>query len=162
MTSSRRNSRVKVPSGIGEAIQCCLDHALKKYNRSPKRIAELMGVKLDTLYKWFSEHRIPVNMVGGFEHACGATYLTQYLCAQAHLLAIEMPNGRKVDENDVMQLQEHFAASVALLIRFYKGEASQEDTSGALHVLMREVGWHKVNVERASSPELDLFEGASA
>lgn len=158
MTQLSRKRRARVPSCLGDAIQQCLDHALSRYNRGPKRVAELMGVKLDTLYKWLAEHRIPSNMIGAFEHACGATVLTQYLCAQAHLLAIEMPVGRKVNAGDVMNLQQHFAESMALLIAFYKGESGQEETVTSLQSLMGEVAWHKANVERAASPELDLFE----
>lgn len=158
MTPSIRKRRARVPSSLAEALQQCLDHALAKFNRSPKRIADLMGVKIDTLYKWLSENRIPANMIGPFEHACGATFLTQYLCAQAHLLAVEMPRGRKVNASDVMDLQQHFAESIALLILFYKGESDQEDTVTSLQALMGQVAWHKANVERAASPELDLFE----
>lgn len=157
MTITRRKRHSRVPSNLTEAIQQCLDHALKHHNRAPKRIADLMGVKLDTLYKWLAENRIPTNMIGPFEHACMASFLTQYLCAQAHLLAVEMPTGRRVQANDVMDLQESFSESIGLLIKFYKGEADQEQTVGALHDLMSQVAWHKANVERAAEPELSLF-----
>lgn len=159
MNISRRKRTLRVPYSLGDAIQLCLDSALKHHNRTQKRIAELMGSKLDTLYKWLAEDRIPANMIGPFEHACGATYLTQYLCAQAHLLAVEMPTGRKVKAGDVMDLQQHFAESMALLISFYKGEADQVETVSSLQALMGEVAWHKANVERAIEPELGLFGG---
>lgn len=158
MTTPVRKRHTRVPSSLSDALQQCLDIALKKYNRGPKRVAELMGVKLDTLYKWLSEHRLPANMIGAFEHACGATFVTQYLCAQAHLLAVEMPRGRKVNASDVMDLQQHFSESMALLIAFYKGESDQDETVSSLQALMGQVAWHKANVERAASPELDLFE----
>lgn len=147
-----------MPSSLCEAIQLCLDYAIKKYNRGSKRVADLMGVKTDTLYKWLAENRIPANMIGAFEHACGATFVTQYLCAQAHLLAVEMPIGRKVNASDLMDLQQLFAESMALLIDFYKGNSDQDETVCSLQELMGQVAWHKANVERAASPELDLFE----
>lgn len=161
MNAPVRKRLARVPSNLADAIQSCLDYALRKYNRSPKRLAELMGVKLDTLYKWLSEDRIPVNMIGAFEFACGATYLTEYLCAQAHLLAVEMPRGRKVKADDVMELQRHFSDSVALLIAFYRGEADQEQTVSSLYSLLNQVAWHKVNVERSAAPELALFAEAA-
>jgi len=161
MTSPIRKRRARVPSSLGDAIQQCLDYAIKKYNRGPKRVADLMGVRIDTLYKWLAENRIPTNMIGSFEHACGGTFLTQYLCAQAHLLAVEMPSGRKVDAGDIMDLQHHFAESMALLIAFYKGESDQDETVSSLQDLMGQVAWHKANVERAVAPELDLFEPAA-
>lgn len=157
MTTSRRPRSSRVPYSLEAAIQACLDHALKRHNRGAKRIAELMGIKLDTLYKWIADTRIPSNMIGSFEHACGATVVTQYLCAQAHLLAVEMPNGRRLVDTDVMELQQHFAESLAMLIRFYRGEENRDDTVAALSALMGEVGWHRANVERADSPELELF-----
>ncbi len=157
MTTLRRKRGFRVPSSLSEAIQQCLDYALTRHNRAPKRIADLMGVKLDTLYKWLAENRIPANMIGPFEHACCATFMTQYLCAQAHLLAVEMPSGRKVKATDVMDLQQHFAESIALLISFYKGESDQDQTVNSLQALMSEVAWHKANVERSTAPELGLF-----
>lgn len=160
MTAPIGKRSPRIPSNLSDALHACLDHALRKTNRSPKRIADLMGVKLDTLYKWLAEDRIPVNMIGPFEHACGATHLTEYLCAQAHLLAIEMPRGRKVQAGDVMELQRHFAESIALLIAFYRGQADQEETVSSLHGLLNQVAWHKANVERASTPELALFDEA--
>lgn len=157
MNQARRKRTVRIASSLCDAIQQCLDHGLKHYNRGPKRIAELMGIKIDTFYKWLSENRIPTNMVGAFENACGATFLTQYLCAQAHLLAVEMPRGKKVSAMDVNDLQAHFAESMGLLISFYKGEADQEETVASLQALMGQVAWHKANVERAAAPELELF-----
>lgn len=158
MTTPRRKRYQRIPSSLCEAIQLCLDHALAN-QRPPKRISDLMGVKLDTLYKWLAENRIPANMINPFEHACQATYLTQYLCAQAHLLAIEMPNGRKLKAGDVMDLQQNFNNAMSLLIGFYKGEAGQEETVCSLASLMGEVAYHKANVERAAAPELSLFDG---
>lgn len=159
MTTPRRKRGFRIASNLSDAIQQCLDTALQQFNRGPKRVADLMGVKLDTLYKWIAENRIPTNMIGPFEHACGATYLTQYLCAQAHLLAVEMPHGRKLQSTDVMELQQHFAEAMALLIGFYQGKSDQEETLGRLQDLMGELGWHRANVEKAAAPELDLFKG---
>ncbi len=159
MTFPRRKRTRRVPSSLGDAAQACLDHALKQHNRGVKRVADLMGLKLDTLYKKLAEDRITVAEVATFEYACGATYLTEFLCAQAHLQAIEMPNGRQLQATDVMELQQHFSEAVGLLIGFYKGEADQDETLSALATLMGEIGWHRANVERANSPELALFEG---
>lgn len=157
MTTYRRKRTRRLPSSLADAIQASLDHALKHHNRGVKRLAELMGVKLDTLYKWIAECRIPMNMLASFENACCSTYVTEYLCAQAHLLAVEIPTGRTVKETDVMALQQSFSDAVSLLIRFYKGDAAQDQTMAELTTLMGEIGWHRANVERAGSPELALF-----
>ena len=49
MTTPRRKRAYRVPSSLSDAHQMCLDHAMKRHNRSIKRIADLMGVKIDTL-----------------------------------------------------------------------------------------------------------------
>jgi hypothetical protein len=158
MTFPRRKRARRIPSSIGDAVQACLDHALKQHNRGVKRVADLMGLELSTLYKKVGENRLTVAELAAFEHACGATHVTEYLCAQAHLLAVEMPAGRKLQAVDAIDLQQHFAEAMALLLGFYKGEADQEETLAALAALMGEIGWHRANVERANSPELPLYE----
>ena len=148
-------------SSIGDATQMCLEFAMKKHNRGVKRVADLMGVLLTTLYKWMGESRMPVNMIAPFESACGVTYVTEYLCAQAHLLAVEMPSGRKLTQTDVMQLQMHFAETTSMLIGFNDSGADGEGTAAALTGLMGEIGWHRANVEKCTQPELPLFEEQS-
>jgi len=159
MTFPRRKRPVRIPSSLADAVQANLDYAIKHHNRGVKRVADLMGLELSTLYKKIGESRITVGELATFEHACGATYLTEYLCAQAHLLAVEMPAGRKLQAVDAMDLQQHFAEAMALLIGFYKGQSDQEETLNSLSGLMGEIGWHRANVERANSPELALFGG---
>lgn len=146
-------------NSIGEATQLCLEFAMKKHNRSAKRIADLMGAQLHTLYKWLGETRMPINMIAPFEAACGVTYVTEYLCAQAHLLAVEMPSGRKLTQTDVMQLQKHFSETTSMLIDFNDHGTDGEETTAALTVLMGEIGWHRANVERCTQPDLPLFGG---
>lgn len=154
---NRRKRDRRVPSSLADATQASLDHALKYHNKGTKRVADLMGLKLDTLYKKLSEDRLTIAELASFENACGATYVTEYLCAQMHLLAVEMPHGRKLQATDTMTLQQHFSEAMALLIGFYKGEADRDETLAELTALMGEVGWHRANVERANSPELELF-----
>ena len=157
MMPPRRKRSVRVPSSLADAVQSNLDHAMKQHNRGVKRVADLMGLELSTLYKKMGENRLTVAELAAFEHACGATHVTAYLCAQAHLLAVEMPSGRKLQAVDAMDLQQHFAEAMALLIGFYKGDSDQEETLASLSGLMGEIGWHRANVERAKCPELGLF-----
>lgn len=159
MATRGRRSRGRAFT-LSEAQQRCLEHALRHHNRGLKRIADLVGKKYDTLHNYLANDSMPIALIGAFEHACGATYLTEFLCAQAHLLAVEMPTGRKLQESDVMALQASFSDAMGLLIRFYQGEADQESTLSALDALMSEIGWQRANVERAKSPELPLFGGS--
>lgn len=158
MNAARRKV-AKRPTSLDAAVHQCLDHALAEHNRGAKRVAELCGLKLDTLYKQVAECRLPINLLAPFEAACGAHYITEYLCASAHLLAVEMPVGRRLTETDVMTLQGSFGEAVGTLVRFYQGAAGAEETVAELTALMGEIGWHRANVERAQAPELGLFEG---
>jgi hypothetical protein len=156
MSIGKRKRTLRRASSIDDAMQLCLEAAMRKHNRGPKRISELMGAKLDTFYKWLAESRMPINMIGAFENACGATYLTEYLCANAHLLAVEIPTGRKLTEKNVMDLQASFSDAMGMLIRFYKGDVDRDETLAGLDQLMADLGWHKANVERADEPELEF------
>lgn len=160
MTVTKRRFK-KLAHSFGEATQLCLEFAMRKHNRGTKRVADLMGVKLDTLYKYLAEDRMPIGLVSAFENACGVTYVTEYMCAQAHLLAVEMPAGRKLTPTDVMQLQKHFSEVAALLISFHENAVEGDETAAALTCLMGELGWHRANVERCIQPELALFETAN-
>lgn len=157
MSTPRRKRYVRIHSSVSASVQGCLDQALKNHNRGVKRVAELMGLKLDTLYKKVAEDRITIGELAAFQHACGATDVTEYLCSQAHLHAVEIPHGRRLQATDAMDLQQNFSTAMALLIGFYKGESDQDETVSALTSIMGEIGWHRANVERANSPELELF-----
>lgn len=157
MSPAPRKRPVRIPSNLLEATKACMENALKKHNRGLQRVAELMNIGESALYKKIGDGRITTGELAAFEHICGATYITEFLCARAHLLAVEMPTGRKLQAADVMEMQQHFSEAMALLIGFFKGEADQDETLSALTSLMGEIGWHRANVERASSPEFELF-----
>jgi len=138
------------------------DAALRNYNRGVERLAEFCTQNdAKKLYRYMSDLSMPVSMLAGFEHACGATYVAEYLAAQAHLLAVEMPRGRALKQMDVADLQAGFADATGLLIRFYQGKAGAEETLAALTEVMGGLGWHRANVQKAPAPELDLFGDAA-
>ena len=153
----RGRRAIKRARSLSDAMDLCMEHAERKLKRPLKRVADLMGEKYDTLHDWLSKGALPANKIAPFELACGATYVTEWLCANAHLLAVEMPTGRKLTETDVLELNQHMSEATALLIGFFKGQADQDETIAALDQVMGEVGWHKANVERAECPELELF-----
>ena len=157
MSAIRRRRAIKRARSLSDAMDMCMEHALNQHRRPLKRVADLMGEKYDTLHDWFSKGTLSANKIAPFEHTCGATYVTAWICANAHLLAVEMPSGRQLKETDVLALNQHFAEAMAMLIGYFKGEADQDETIADLDALMGDIGWHRANVERASSPELELF-----
>lgn len=159
----RRNwKRVRARSLV-HAMELCIEHARVRHNRSMERIADLMGEhSTSTVYKWLATGRLPAISIRPFEHACGATYVSEYLAASAHLLAVPMPSGRPANESDVLDLQQGFSDAMGLLIRFYRGEAERDETLAALAASMGDMAWHHANVERAAEPDLPLFDDGAA
>lgn len=157
---SRRNwKRVRARS-LTHAMELCIDYARERHNRSVDRICDLMGENsTSTLYKWLATGRLPAISIRPFEHACGCVFVSEYLAASAHLLAVPMPTGKTVTETDVLELQSGFADAVSLLIRYYRGETELDTTRAALDAHMAAVAWHRANVERQGDPELGLFDG---
>lgn len=153
----RHRRVIKRAQSLSDAMDMCMAHADRKLKRPLKRVADLMGEKYDTLHDWLSKGSLQANKIAPFELACGATYVTEWICANAHLLAFEAPSGRQLKETDVLELNQHMAEATALLIGCFKGESDRGETIAALDSLMCEVGWHRVNVERSESPELELF-----
>ena len=154
----RRNwKRVRARSLI-HAMELCLAYADEKYNRGVDRVCDLMGVhSTSTMYKWLATGRLPAIQIRPFEHACGATFVSEYLAASAHLLAVPMPTGKVASAADVMELQGGFSEAVAILIKFYQGTADADATLAALDNTMGAVAYHRANVERSAAPELSLF-----
>ncbi|MGB3289607.1 MAG: iron ABC transporter permease [Burkholderiaceae bacterium] len=56
-----RNWKRVYPSNIVDAFRLCKDYALERRRLSVERIAELMGVTSDVLYKWLSNGRMAVG-----------------------------------------------------------------------------------------------------
>lgn len=144
------------------AIRLCLDFAIAHHNRSVARVAELMGTSEWAIYKWMAKGSMPSDRIRPFEYACDpqgrATYLTQYIAAGSNKLLIDIPRGKGSTEQEVGDLQLASAEAMSLLMKFYRGEASPEDTSDALTELLSKLAWHRENVERSAQPELALFE----
>lgn len=153
-----RNWKRLQPHSLRHGMELCLEYARETRRLSVDRVADLIGLANRwTLYKWLESGRLPAVLIRPFEHACGADYVTRYLAATAQRLLIEIPTGRRCDAADINGLQASFTTAVGLLIRFYEGTASAEDTLAALTDALNGLAWHRVNVAKAQAPELPLF-----
>lgn len=141
-------------------MELCLDHGREKRNLSVDRVADLMGMPSKyTLYKWLENGRMPAVMIRPFEHACGATFLTQYIGASAQKLLIDIPAGQPASQDDLLALQSTMNDAVTLLAQFYKGNLESEEVMGGINAAMAQLAGHRCNVEKTAAPELALFEG---
>lgn len=144
------------PTCLAEAVEGCLGYALHRHNRSVEQVADLVGESKWTLYKWVQAGGIPARKIAGFEHACGTHYVTRYLAASAHLLAVPMPTGRRAGPADIAALQAACNSAIGALIDFAAERASAEDTHAALTAAMTALAHERAQVERHNQPELEL------
>lgn len=146
------------PRSLAHAFELCKVHALKKHRLSVERIAELMGQKTSTVYKWIEEARMPADKIRGFEHICGISLVTKYLAASDHKLLIEMPKARPAKDTDLITTQKHIADAMSALSEFYSTHENPDQALSELTKAMTDMASHRARVERSLEPELDLFE----
>lgn len=138
-------------------MELCIEHARQKRNLSVDRIADRMGLTNKwTIYKWLENGRMPAILIPAFEYACGVEYVTTYLATSAHKLLIDIPMGKKPKDTDILSLNSNFNDAVSLLSRFYKGDADIDDTINALTNTIESMAFHRENVMKDQTPELDL------
>ncbi|MGH8426376.1 MAG: hypothetical protein ACRES7_00125 [Gammaproteobacteria bacterium] len=103
---------------------------------------------------------MPANLIPPFEHACGASFVTDYLGGVIGGVLIKMPTGRKSGPEEVAALQHSFADAIQQLAQFYDGKRGAEETIDALTSALRGAAWHRENVAKLATPELALFDEA--
>jgi len=156
----RRNWKRVHPSSLRHAMELCLDYGREKQNLSVDRVSDLMGMPSKwVLYKWMENGRMPAVMIRPFEHACGATFVTQYIGASAQKLLIDIPTGKTATQDDLLDLQSVLNDAVGLLAKFYRGAVEADEVIGGVTQAMGQLAGHRGNVEKAKSPELELFDG---
>lgn len=154
----RRNWKRLQPTNLDHAMRLCLEYAKETRNLSVERVADRMGVKHWTLYKYVDNGSLPSHLIRAFEHACECPYhyLTRYLCHSAHLMAIDLPTGRKAQAQEINALQSSCTSAIDALLKFGAGVLSADETITALTATMEDLAYHRAEVERVALPELDF------
>lgn len=156
---TRRNWKRVQPHSLRHAMELCKDYARERHNLSVERVAERMGLADHwTLYKWFQNGRMPVNLVPAFEAACGIDFVTRWQASSAGRLLIAIPTGRYATAEDMQVLQEVMHTAAGHLLRFYGGKAEASDALAAIQQAMEGLAWHRGNIEKHGQPELDFEE----
>lgn len=154
----RRNWKNFRPSCLSSAMEGCLNFAREKHNRSVEQVSDLMGAKKWTVYKWIENRKIPAHMIRPFEHATGATFVSQYLALSAGYLTIPIPRGKRPTSDDTIELQAVCNAACTEIINFAKdkGNTKPEDVVAAIVPALEQLAWHKAEAERYTQPELEI------
>ncbi len=152
----RRNWKRVQPTSLRDALRLCKDHALEKKNYSVERIADLMGITADLLYKWLANGRMPASLIPAYEHFTGIHFVSRWLAASCGHLTIAVPTGRNASASDIQALQELLNTAVGQLIKFHGGNAEADATLAAIQQGMESLAWHKGNVEKHLQPEFEF------
>lgn len=151
-----RNWKHVHPNSLAQAFRMAKDYAKDRHNLSVERIADLMGVTHDTLYKWLASGRMPAVLIPVYEHACGCQFVTKWLAASGGKLVIDIPAGRTASAETIQELQQSLHTVVGCLMAFYGGSGTAEQTLPAIVQALEGLGWHHHNVSHAATPELDF------
>ena len=134
-----------------------MEYAREKYNLSPERIAERMGLASHwVLYKWASEGRLPALQIVSFEHVCDINLVSLWLAAAGGKLLIDMPTGRTAKAADMQQLQSVLHEATGALLAFYAGKQDSTETLAAIQGGLEGLAWHRGNVAQHNTPQLEL------
>ncbi|MFA7269849.1 MAG: hypothetical protein WC073_10935 [Sterolibacterium sp.] len=152
----RRNWKSVQPTGLLHALRLCKDHARECKSLSVERIAELMAVSVDLLYKWLGNGRMPLNLLPAYEHICGINFASRWLSMSANQLVIPIPNGKAVTANDVSQLQALLNTAVGHILEFAAGKVEADAALAAIHAGMAGLAWHHEAVKKHAEPEFDF------
>ncbi|TDK66002.1 hypothetical protein [Sapientia aquatica] len=155
----RRNWKRLQPDTLRQSMLLCKEYAQQRRNLSVEGIAAKMGLADHwSLYKWIENGRMPVVLIPAYESACGISFVTGWLAANDHKLLIEMPTGRDLSTDDVVDLHAGFATALGLLTDFYSGKAESVATLEALYAHLQTVAFHHANVLKYGQPEFEFGE----
>lgn len=152
----KRNWKRYVPGSTLEAIRACKDYAIERHNLSVERIADRMGITADLLYKWLSNGQMHAALIQNYEAICGCHFVSDHLTHSHGKLAVPIPTGRNLDDDDMLAMHQSFSAAMALLANFYAGRADLPTTQAALTAHMEATAWHRANLAAHDQPELEL------
>lgn len=144
------------PTSLTHALRLCKDYAIERKRLSVERIADLMGVTHDSLYKWLSTGRMPAVLIPAYEHACGVQFVTRWLAVSSNKLIVDMPTGRQASNQDIQSLHLNFSQAIAQLINFYNGTETADNTLASLQTILQDLVGHRENVLHYHNPQLAL------
>lgn len=147
-----------LPRNTLEAMRLCKDFAKDKHNLSVERIADRMNVTADNLYSWLGNGKMHLGLVQMYEHICGCTFVSDHLAHSQGKLVVKVPNGRTMQDTDLLQMHKSFSQAMSLLANFYDGKADADETLNAITQHMQIAAWHRENIQKHNQPELEFTE----
>ena len=143
-------------NSLTDAFDLCKRYAKERKNLSIEQIAELMGVGDESLRKWVRNATMPINNLASFEMTCGCRYVSGYLAARDGKLLIDIPAGKQVKPVEFIEMQNTFNHAVGKLMQVATGKAEVSETVAAITSSMCDLAYHRENVQKQKTPELDF------
>lgn len=134
----------------------CKDYAKAKHNLSVERIADEMGLTAGRLYQHLENGDMPFNRVRSYQRACHCNFVTLYMAHGDDCMLIKIPTGKKVSDDQMLEINSTFHKALTQLTDFYKKAENPEKALALLTEHMAMTAWHRANVEKTLQPELDF------
>lgn len=150
------NWKSRRPTSLSEAFDLDEAHGLHEKRLSRKAMEELMDASRSKYGRWITDLEMPVGRLRQFSMLCGSTFVIEYLATASGKLVIDIPTGRKISAEDLHTLQEVLNEVVGRLIKFYANKADSSETLGAIQTAMESLAFHRGNVEKHMTPELEF------
>ena len=146
------------PNSITHAMELCIEYKRAHARQfSMERLADALGQNTTSVvYKWMSTGRLPSVLIRAFENYCGIDYISQYLALSGHKLLIDIPSGRKASNKELNEFALASNETTGLLMKFYVGESTADETLAAMTSLMSSLAWHQKNIEKNDQPEFNF------
>jgi hypothetical protein len=126
-----------------EPINACLKHAEEHYGMTVKDIAQVMNVKMWTLFKWLESGRLPLAEVDKFEAACHARYITRHLADTAGLILVTKPRQMETPENALVTINSASANAISAIAAYIGGAKNKQGTAKAIDAAIEALVWQK-------------------
>lgn len=158
---SRKNWNQLIARSLTESLQLCKESAIANKQMSVPRIADRLGCSPDMLYKHLGAASMPAYMLIPFMEACHRIYPLQYMAHSLNYLLVPMPRGRKAEHKALVQLNMFCTEVMGKLLALESGECTQQDVVDHLTLLMENLAYHRLEVQKLDQPELELFPEAN-
>ena len=156
MKNYHSNLQKHKATSLTNAIELTEMAAMQK--RMPSKVlAELVSADYNTFRRWMANESLPLNKLIPLERQIGTQFISDYLCvSQGKKVVIDIPRGKQSTGLDLADLQVQHAQMFALLTKFYKGEASANETLSEIKKSLCQLAFQHENVKKHDTPELWL------
>ncbi|MEK0162180.1 hypothetical protein WLQ65_24050, partial [Pseudoalteromonas piscicida] len=125
-------------------------------NMSVPRIADRTGVSTDMLYKYLGNGDMPASLLIPYMAATGREYPLQYMAHSLDKLVVDMPKSKKPSMPTLNHLNQFANQVIGMAMQLEEGGGNHQHVAEQIVVLMQELAYQKLEVERLDDPQQQL------